>query len=163
MMLAVALWSFASAMHTVIADHEARILVAKFQCLAVAPIGVLWLLFASDYSRIAWPLSSERLLRLAVWIVPALTFVLVATNEQHQLHWAAIEEIQTSVGTRLVYTAGPWYWVHVGYSYVLVLIGTLLLARGLRRFPPPYRRQTALIIAGAIVPWIGNLVYLGRV
>ena len=32
--------------------------------------------------------------------------------------------------------------------------------RGLRRFPPPYRRQTALIIAGAIVPWIGNLLYL---
>ena len=34
---------------------------------------------------------------------------------------------------------------------------------GLRRFPPPYRRQTALIILGAIVPWIGNLLYLSRV
>ncbi len=34
--------------------------------------------------------------------------------------------------------------------------------RGLRRFPPPYRRQTALIIAGAIVPWAGNLLYLTR-
>ena len=163
MMMAVALWSFASAMHTVVGDREARILIAKFQYLAVAPIGVLWLLFTSDYSRVAWPLSSERLLRLAVWIVPALTFLLVATNEQHQLHWAAIEEIQTSLGTRLVYRAGPWYWVHVGYSYLLVLIGTVLLAGGLRRFPPPYRRQTALIITGAIVPWIGNLVYLGRV
>jgi PAS domain S-box-containing protein len=163
MMLAVALWSFASAMHTVIADREARILIAKFQYLAVAPIGVLWLLFASDYSRVASPLSSERLLRLAVWMIPALTFVLAATNEQHQLHWAAIEEIQTSMGTRLVYRAGPWYWVHVVYSYGLMLVGTMLLARGLRRFPPPYRRQTALIIAGAIVPWIGNLLYLSRV
>ena len=39
----------------------------------------------------------------------------------------------------------------------------MLLARGVRRFPPPYRRQTALIIAGAIVPWIGNFLYLTRV
>src|SRR5688500_7140191 len=162
MMMAVALWSLASAMHTVVSDREARIVIAKFQYLGVAPIGVLWLLFASDYARVAWPLSADRLLRLVVWIVPALTFLLVLTNEQHYLHWAAIEEVPTPAGTRLVYMAGPWYWVHVVYSYSLVLIGTMMLARGLRRFPPPYRRQTALIIAGAVVPWAGNLLYVAR-
>ena len=163
MMMAVALWSLASAMHTVVSDRDARIVIAKLQYLGVAPIGVLWLLFTSAYSRAAWPISSDRLLRVAVWAVPLLTFVLVLTNEQHQLHWAAIEEVQTSLGSRLVYRPGPWYWVHVTYSYFLVLIGTLLLVRGLRRFPPPYRRQTALVIAGAIVPWVGNFLYLTSV
>jgi two-component system cell cycle sensor histidine kinase/response regulator CckA len=52
--------------------------------------------------------------------------------------------------------------VHATYSYFLILIGTATLARGLRRFPPPYRRQTALIIIGAIVPWIANLLYLSH-
>ena len=52
--------------------------------------------------------------------------------------------------------------MHAAYSYFLVLLGTATLVRGLRRFPPPYRRQTALIILGAIVPWIGNLLYLSR-
>ena len=163
MMMAVALWSLASAMHTVVSERDARIVIAKLQYLGVAPIGVLWLLFTSAYSRAAWPISSDRLLRVAVWAVPLLTFVLVLTNEQHQLHWAAIEEVQTSLGSRLVYRPGPWYWVHVTYSYFLVLIGTLLLVRGLRRFPPPYRRQTALVIAGAIVPWVGNFLYLTSV
>ena len=162
MMMAVALWSLASAMHTVVSDREARIVIAKLQYLGVAPIGVLWLLFTSDYSRAAWPISSDRLLRVAVWAIPLLTFVLVLTNEQHLLHWAAVEEVQTALGSRLVYRPGPWYWVHVAYSYFLVLIGTLLLVRGLRRFPPPYRRQTALVIAGAIVPWAGNFLYLTR-
>jgi signal transduction histidine kinase len=150
-------------MHTVVSERDARIVIAKLQYLGVAPIGVLWLLFTSAYSRAAWPISSDRLLRVAVWAVPLLTFVLVLTNEQHQLHWAAIEEVQTSLGSRLVYRPGPWYWVHVTYSYFLVLIGTLLLVRGLRRFPPPYRRQTALVIAGAIVPWVGNFLYLTSV
>jgi signal transduction histidine kinase len=163
MMMAVALWSLASAMHTVVSDRDARIVIAKLQYLGVAPIGVLWLLFTSAYSRAAWPISSDRLLRVAVWAVPLLTFALVLTNEHHQLHWAAIEEVQISLGSRLVYRPGPWYWVHVTYSYFLVLIGTLLLVRGLRRFPPPYRRQTALVIAGAIVPWVGNFLYLTRV
>ena len=163
MMMAVALWSLASAMHTVVSDRDARIVIAKLQYLGVAPIGVLWLLFTSAYSRAAWPISSDRLLRVAVWAEPLVTFVLVLTNEQHQLHWAAIEEVQTSLGSRLVYRPGPWYWVHVTYSYFLVLIGTLLLVRGLRRFPPPYRRQTALVIAGAIVPWVGNFLYLTSV
>jgi signal transduction histidine kinase len=162
LMMAVALWSLTSAMHTVVDDREARIVIAKFQYLAVAPIGVLWLLFAGDYSRVAWPLASDRLLRVAVWIVPVVTLILVFTNEQHNLHWAAIEAIETPTGSRLFYMAGPWYWVHVTYSYLLILFGTLMLVRGLRRFPPPYRRQTAIIIAGAIVPWVGNLLYVTR-
>jgi signal transduction histidine kinase len=162
LMMAVALWSLASAMHTLVDDRDARIVIAKFQYFGVAPIGALWLLFASEYGRVAWPISTDRLLRVAVWIVPAITLLLVFTNEQHHLHWAAIEQVQTSIGSRLVYRGGPWYWVHVAYSYTLVLIGTALLVRGLRRFPPPYRRQTLLIIAGAVVPWAGNLLYLTR-
>ena len=161
LMLAVAFWSFTSAIHTLIDARDARIVVAKFQYLAVAPIGVLWLLFASDYSRVAW--TGDRLLRTLVWIVPAATLVLALTNEQHWFHWSAIEEFRTIDGTRLIYTAGPWYWIHVAYSYALILIGTLILVRGLRRFPPPYRRQTTMIIIGALVPWAGNLLYLGGV
>ena len=158
LMLAVALWSFTSAMHTLVSDRDARIVIAKFQYLGVAPIGVLWLLFASDYSRVAW--TADRLLRTIVWIVPALTFFLALTNEQHAFYWSSIDELRTPAGTRLIYVAGPWYWIHAIYSYFLVLIGTLILVRGLRRFPTPYRRQTTMIIIGAIVPWAGNLLYL---
>jgi len=158
LMLAVALWSFTSAMHTLVSDRDARILIAKFQYVGVAPIGVLWLLFASEYSRMAW--TADRLLRTIVWVVPAITFALALTNEQHWFYWSSIREVQIADGTRLIYTGGPWYWIHAIYSYFLVLIGTLILVRGLRRFPPPYRRQTTMIIIGAIVPWAGNLLYL---
>ncbi|HET9706114.1 MAG TPA: histidine kinase N-terminal 7TM domain-containing protein [Vicinamibacterales bacterium] len=161
LMLATAWWSFASAMHTLVPDREARIVIAKFQYLAVAPIGVLWLLFATEYSRAAW--VRDRILRLLVWIVPFATLVLAATNERHDFYWSAITEVSAAAGTRLVYSGGPWYWVHTTYSYVLLLVGTLILMRGLRRFPPPYRRQTAMILAGVIVPWAGNVMYLANV
>ena len=161
MMAAVALWSFTSAMHTLVDNREARIVIAKFQYLAVAPIGVLWLMFTTEYSRVAW--AGDRWLRWMGWLVPVATFAFAATNEQHHFYWSSITEVTTAAGTRLVYQGGPWYWVHVTYSYFLILVGTLTLVGGLRRFPPPYRRQTALIIAGAIVPWLGNLLYLTRI
>jgi len=159
MMIAVALWSFTSALHTLIDNYDTRVVIAKVQYLGIAPIGVLWLLFTTDYSRIMWP---SRALRLVVWAVPVTTVLLVATNEQHLFHWSAITSVSTPSGTRLVYTGGPWYWVNASYSYFLILVGTSTLVRGLRRFPPPYRRQTVLIIAGALVPLTGNLLYLGR-
>ena len=158
MMLAVALWSFTSAIHTLIDDRAIRIVIAKFQYLGVAPVGVLWLLFTAEYSRLEW--THDRLLRAALWIVPIITLVLVLTNEQHHYYWSSIGEVPTATGSRLEYRGGPWYWVHAGYSYLLVLIGTLTLVGGLRRFPPRYRQQTALIITGALVPWAGNLLYL---
>ena len=160
MMLAIAWWSFASAMHTLIDDYPTRLFISKFQYLGVASVGVLWLLFTTGYSRTAWP--EPRLTRAVVWIVPVITLVLVFTNDQHRLHWSSIEEVMTPLGRRLIYHGGSWYWVHASYSYFLLLIGTAILVRGLRRFPPPYRLQTALIIIGAIVPWIGNLLYLTR-
>ena len=158
MMLAIAWWSFTSALHTITVDFQTRVLIAKFQYLGVAPIGVLWLLFTTEYSRIAWP--APRLTRAIVWIVPMLTLALVATNERHYFHWRAIEEVMTPIGRRLVYRAGEWYWVHAAFTYVLVLFGTAMLVGSLRRFPPPYRRQTALVIAGAIAPWLSNVLYL---
>jgi signal transduction histidine kinase len=121
---------------------------------------VLWLLFTTEYSRLAW--TRDRPLRAALWIVPIVTLVLAFTNEQHYFYWSSINDVPTASGLRLEYRAGPWYWVNASYSYFLVLIGTLTLVRGLRRFPAPYRPQTALVIAGAVVPWVGNLLYLTR-
>jgi N-terminal 7TM region of histidine kinase len=160
LMIAISVWSFTSALHTLASDTGTRIVIAKVQYLGVAPIGVLWLLFISHYSRAAWP--SNRWLHGALWVVPVITLGLAATNELHDAYWTAITEVATPSGTRLVYTGGVWYWLHAGYSYVLMGAGTWILARGLRRFPPPYRRQTVLMAVGAIVPWISNILYLSR-
>lgn len=160
LMFSIAVWSLTSAVHTLVDDTASRVVIAKLQYLGIAPAGVLWLLFASQYARVEWP--ADRVLRVLVWIIPIITVGLVFTNERHHWHWATITPVATDFGVRLQYTPGPWYWLHVGYSYLLMAIATIILVRGLRRFPPPYRRQTILILLGAIVPWIGNVLYLAH-
>jgi hypothetical protein len=69
MMFAVAVWSLTSAMHTLVEDTSARLFITKIQYLGVAPVGALWLLFASEYARAVWP--ADRLLRIVIWIIPS--------------------------------------------------------------------------------------------
>ena len=127
MMIAVALWSMTSAMHTLADDRATRIVISKLQYFGVAPIGVLWLLFTTQYNRITWP--ARRVLRVLVWVIPVTTLVLAMTNEQHQIYWSSITEVVTASGRRLVYSGGPWYWVNATYSYLLILIGAATMVR----------------------------------
>jgi PAS domain S-box-containing protein len=161
LMVAVAHWSLFSALHTVVTDPGVRVAIAKVQYFGIAPIGALWLLFAAGHARASWP--NDPLLRWLVWLVPAATLVIAITNDAHQLLWSSVSSVDTPVGPRLVYGRGPWYWVHVGYSYALIAVGTVSLVKILREAPPPYRRQTLAIMTGAAFPLAGNLLYVLRI
>src|SRR6478736_2806756 len=71
LMLIVAHFCLTTALHALVPGTEARLLIAKVRYLAVASVGVLWLLFASGYARVAW--MSERNVRIALWILPAIS------------------------------------------------------------------------------------------
>jgi PAS domain S-box-containing protein len=158
LMVAVAHWCLTSALHTLVTDTTARLVIARVQYLAIAPIGVLWLSFAAGYARARWLLPGW--LRAGLWVIPAVTLIAVVTNEYHGWLWARISPVETRWGPQLVYSGGAWFWVHVTYTYALFLAGTAFLVTGLRRFPPPYRTQTWAVIVGGLAPWVGNLLYV---
>jgi PAS domain S-box-containing protein len=157
LMLAIALWTLTSALHTITAGVFARISWAKVQYLGIAMVPLLWLLFALDYGR--WRIvAGYRLALLAA--IPLISVALAWTNEWHGLIWSSITPASSAPGARLIYSHGPWFWLHVVYNYLLLLTGALLLARALYYRPPPFRRQSAALIAAAVIPWVGNVVYL---
>jgi PAS domain S-box-containing protein len=52
------------------------------------------------------------------------------------------------------------FWIHAAYSYLLLLIGTILLASMAFRSPSLYRKQSIAVLIGVLVPWAGNMIYL---
>jgi len=46
------------------------------------------------------------------------------------------------------------------YSYLMMLLGSLLLLRALHFYPPHYRGQSLILLLSATFPWFGNLLYL---
>ena len=57
-------------------------------------------------------------------------------------------------------TFGPWFWVHVVYSYFLLFAAMAFLTHALLSRPPLYRKQPAVLLAGLAVPVLWNLFYL---
>ena len=82
---------------------------------------------------------------LAHSIVPALTVLLVWTNERHGMVWAEIGIEGPDTLQAVVVKHGPWFRVFTLYTYLTILISVLLI---LGRFKQTrHQRSQALIMA----------------
>jgi PAS domain S-box-containing protein len=118
---------------------------------------VALLTFALQFGQYNSLLTWRKLLLLL--LTPAITVLLVFTNEQHGLIWlsSALDRSGPFVAVSVSY--GQWFWVHFAYSYVLLLSGALLIIFVFRRQKLLYRRQAAVLIVAVVTPWLGNILY----
>ena len=71
-------WCLTTALHALVPEVGARITIAQVRYLSVASIGLLWMIFASGYARIAWAARND--VRAALWVVPVVSIVGALTN-----------------------------------------------------------------------------------
>lgn len=158
LMLAVAESALAYALELGGLDLSTIVLGLKAEYPGIVTVPVAWLTLTIEYTGRAKWLTRRNLVLLAV--LPLVTLLLAWTNEAHGLIWRHIE--LESAGPLLVpaFSQGAWYWVNVGYAYALLLLGTLLLLQMLIRTPALYRWQAGVLLLGAMVPWVGNMLWV---
>ncbi len=155
LMTAIALWCATSAFHGLTPSADEKILWAKVQYLGIAAVPPLWFTFLSDYVGARW--SADRRMRIALGAVAAVTVVLAFTNEAHHLIWTSV---RIGPDSRAVYEHGVWFWLTAVYHYVLLLAGTWVLVRAMRRSPAAFQGQFSTLIAASVIPWACNAIYL---
>jgi signal transduction histidine kinase len=158
LMFATAYWALTSALHVSVESDRVRVSLAQLQYIGISAVAPLWLLFASQYARARW--LTDQVSRTLLWVIPAVTVLMAFSNGWHHLLWADIRSVPRAGGTALVYVHGPWFWIAVVFNYCALLAGTILIFNALRRFPPPHRRQSVFIMTGAVLPWVGNALYI---
>ena len=158
LMFASAWWSVFYGVSLSNTDLAVKLAASKLTYLGIGVVPVAWLVFAAEYTgRLGW-LSRRRIGLLSV--VPAVSVVLVMTNELHGLVWATVET-GTQAGVVLMDVSyGTWFWVHAAYLYLLLAAGTLLVLRMVVVSRTVYRGQAIALVAGVLVPWGANAVYL---
>jgi signal transduction histidine kinase len=152
---AIAWWCVSGAGHALAASTAVKVIWAKVQYVGIASIGPLWLLFSTAYSGTQWFGGKRRL--AALWAIPVLTVLAAATNEWHRALWPSVSVSAAGIAT---YTHGWGFWAAAAFNYLSVLTGTVLVARSLRRSPPPFRAQFHVLMAAALLPLSGNVVYI---
>ncbi len=158
LMLAVAEWTGFYILELASRDASRALLWARMGYLGVVTVPATWLALVLRHTGYEHWLARRRWLLLTV--EPALTLLLVWTNDVHGLIWSRIRPVSLGPYTVLEVTHGAGWWVHFVYSYLLLLAGTVLLLRALFCAPHPYRGQTATLLSGALLPWLGNALYV---
>jgi diguanylate cyclase (GGDEF)-like protein/PAS domain S-box-containing protein len=155
LMVAITEWSFAAALETASVGVPAKVFFSKVEYLGTVSAPVLYLLFVLEYTRLDNRLTPRKM--LLIWLIPALTLILAATNEWHGLVW---NSFTPSANNLLIYGHGTWLWIFALYEYLIIAVGAIILVWAFIRFPKQFRRQIGTLIAGSSMLILGNVIYI---
>jgi len=128
------------------------------QYIGVAFSTYSWLMFSIVYSHLG-RIITRRFIAWTV-LIPNITVLLALTTKWHGLIWSEYHISRQGDFSALEVTHGSWFFVHFAYSYLILLIGTVLLVRALRRRKGMYRGQLIAMLIAVLAPWVGNVLYL---
>jgi diguanylate cyclase (GGDEF)-like protein len=158
MMAAVAIYAVADAFEVMASTIPAKITWSKLSYLGVVSLAPLWLIFALQFSKHTSRLSRRWI--AALWFIPLVTLGLAFTNEWHKLIWLTVRFASPATGSRAIYEHGVGFWIHIIYAYGLMFVGSYWLIRTAWNYPLLYRRQVRSLIIAALIPLVGNLLYI---
>jgi PAS domain S-box-containing protein len=157
MISCVAVWSFTAIFEIVTPELAGKVAWSKVEYLAIPFVAPTVFSFSLSYGgRARWFRGWKSLL---VGIIPLVTCVLAMTNGAHTLIWTSTSLPPGPIGP-LIVAHGPWFTIHVAYSYTLLVASTAVLTVMSFRGQALYRRQAAMMLASMIFPWAANALYL---
>jgi PAS domain S-box-containing protein len=158
LMASAALWALVYALEIAAEPIAAKRLFAGIQYIGITLVPAAWFVFVLEYTgREKW-LTRRSLLLLS--IEPVIIVLLALTNMQHPLLYTSASLQQEAGYTFLETSKGIAFYVHVVYSYLLLMTATILLVRDLIRQPDFYRGQLSSLLMGTFAPWAANLLYV---
>lgn len=156
MALAIAVWSFFYALELGSSSLAAKVFWCKIQYLGIVSAPVAWFFLALDYTGQEHWTTRRNLAFLS--LIPLSTIVILWVEPT--LVWP---ENDVAVGGPVTFfapTHGLWFWVQIGYSYLLLLFGSVMMAVGAIRSPNLYRWQAGAFLTSILLPWAANLCYI---
>lgn len=156
LMVIITYWILGYAAELSGANTHTILLGLKASYIGVVATPVFMLVFVLHYiGRDDW-LTFRNSILLA--IIPLVTLALNWTSGLHPYYYSSLD-LDTS-GPYVVLNTHPgvWYWFHIAYSYLLLLISTSLLVVKFLRSTRVYRVQIGVILFGALFPWVGSIL-----
>ncbi|NTV65862.1 MAG: PAS domain-containing protein, partial [Oscillochloris sp.] len=158
MMVAIIVWCVFQALELSYSSYRGKLIFTIIQHWGVSTIPIAWLCFALIYT--GWERLMSRQLVMSLIVLQLPTFLGTTTNSLHHLFWSDTHILVLAGASTLTTSFGPLWYYHVCMSYLLILIGTLLIIRGLLRAPPIYRQQSAALLLGSFLPWVASILFV---
>lgn len=156
-MLCVGIWSLSYAVQLAAIDIQINTFWGQVKFLGIVFLPLAWLYLSVEYNGPEKWLTKPRLALLA--IIPVATLLLVWTNQLHGLIWSRIRFEEKNGLVLQHFEHGAGFWLFTAYAFLLLTVSTILFLHSLIRARPAYRKQIRIMVAGALIPWIGMLLH----
>ncbi|HWQ19222.1 MAG TPA: histidine kinase N-terminal 7TM domain-containing protein [Methanotrichaceae archaeon] len=130
----------------------------KMFFIPVALEAVAFLVMAIYYLGQTHWLSRRRI--AALMVVPAITILLTLTSDYHSLLRYNYHIDTSGPFPVLLWSNGPWFWVHIIFTYSMFVLTLALLFRFTRKDHPRYYRQTLIVMTGFLIPLITDMLFV---
>jgi PAS domain S-box-containing protein len=158
LLLGITEWIVAALLGLVDQNLAHKILWAKIEYFGVVSVPLMVLVYVLYHSGSNQWLTVKRLAWLV--LIPVATLILAWTNEGHGLIWAKYIPYRENGLVLSDKTYGFGFWIYWVYSYLVLLIATVLSIRLSLASSKIFRWQSILIVTGILMPWAGNLLYV---
>lgn len=143
-------WSLTYAIRWIAYDEAAQLfwLDATYFGVVVAPTAFLILaLEITDQMHILTPR-----VRTGLAIIPTFTILILWTDPWHGLFYNGMR-----TGDAIL-NGGIWFWIFIAYTYIILLLASILIFRKTIRDKQFFQVQAGLLLTGMILPWLGNII-----
>ena len=158
LMLAVSLWATMHIFELAAFTLPGKVFWANMQFFCIVSVPPALLGVVIRYTRRDHLVSPFRM--ALILSVPLLIVALVWTNDLHGWVFTRAEIFHRPPFDLLYRHFGPGFWIHTGYCYLVMMVGTILLVRSMITTPSRYKGQVISMLIGVSVPWIGNVMYI---
>jgi len=153
---AVSLWAITDGFEHAATSLEMKMLWSQIRYIGSSTTTVFFLLFTLSYTQYSKYVNFTAIASLLS--IPAITILLVFTNQYHQLIWKFVDF--SPITNESTYTYGTWFWFYICYEYFVLVtaIGILLLSTF--RFYKIYKIQLIYLIVASVLPLTTSIIYV---
>lgn len=156
--VSVGIWAFAYAFELANVELSGEIFWAKVEYIGIPFVPLFFFLFSYEFTQPANRLPRNRIYFL---LLASTIFTLLAwTNEFHHLIWTQLGQKDMGGYQLLTLEHGIVFWVLIIYSYLLLVLGSLLIIRRVITSSPEFKTQSYIVLIGGAVTWFGNIFYI---
>ncbi len=130
----------------------------RVESVGIAFLPTFWIALAVCHTGAKirhWP----KLLALLM-MLSTITFIMSNTSEFHHLHYGPLRLNPEAPFPVVAFEPGPWYWIHIAFLNLAVLLGNILYARAWMRKPSDKSQQAFVLFLGSLFPWLVFAAYI---
>ncbi len=158
LMISTGAAAFCIIFETVSTIPSEKIFWAKLEYIGGLTTPVLYLIFVLRFTGKEKFLSLRN--KFLLFVIPAITWILVLTNESHNLIWTAFSPVSQTTNL-MEYSHGIWFWIgYISYSYLLLLLSVVYLISFILTHAKTFRTQAVVVLVGGMFPWVVSALYL---